>query len=78
MPSLHVAIAVLTAMTLFKSNRVLGYIAWVYAFFIQVGSVHLAWHYAIDGYVGAILVVALWHLIGYLLRRNHQSITQPQ
>ncbi|MEZ8017247.1 phosphatase PAP2 family protein [Vibrio splendidus] len=78
MPSLHVVIAVLTAMTLFKLNRTLGYIAWVYAFFIQVGSVHLAWHYAIDGYVGALLVITLWHLIGYLLRRNSPPITQQQ
>ena len=63
-------------MTSFKLNKKLGYIAWIYAFFIQVGSVHLAWHYAVDGYVGAILVVALWHLIGYLLRRNTPSITR--
>ncbi|MFA0005445.1 phosphatase PAP2 family protein [Vibrio splendidus] len=76
MPSMHVTISVLIAMTSFKLNKKLGYIAWIYAFFIQVGSVHLAWHYAVDGYVGAILVVALWHLIGYLLRRNTPSITR--
>ncbi|WP_215404288.1 phosphatase PAP2 family protein [Vibrio gigantis] len=70
MPSLHVTIAVLMAMTAFKLNKKLGYLAWVYAFIIQVGSVHLAWHYAIDGYLGAILVVVLWHLIGYLLRKK--------
>ncbi|MEZ9763048.1 phosphatase PAP2 family protein [Vibrio splendidus] len=78
MPSLHVTIAVLMAMTAFRLNKNWGYIAWVYAFFVQVGSVHLAWHYAIDGYIGALMVVALWHLIGYLLRRNSSSITQPQ
>ena len=78
MPSLHVTIAVLMAMTAFKLNKKLGYVAWVYTFIIQIGSVHLAWHYAVDGYVGALCVVILWHLIGYLLRRNHQSITQPQ
>ncbi|PMN05255.1 hypothetical protein BCT42_11445 [Vibrio lentus] len=76
MPSMHVTISVLIAMTSFKLNKKLGYIAWIYAFFIQVGSVHLAWHYAVDGYVGAILVVSLWHLIGYLLRRNTPSITR--
>ena len=78
MPSMHVTIAVLMAIGIFKVNNKLGYLAWVYAFFIQVGSVHLAWHYAIDGYIGALMVVALWHLIGYLLRRNSSSITQPQ
>ncbi|MFD1877834.1 phosphatase PAP2 family protein [Vibrio chagasii] len=78
MPSLHVTIAVLMAMTAYKLNKKLGYVAWVYTFIIQIDSVHLAWHYAVDGYVGALCVVILWHLIGYLLKRNHQSITQHQ
>ncbi len=78
MPSMHVTVSVLIAMTSFRLNKNLGYLAWFYAFFIQVGSVHLAWHYAVDGYVGALLVVALWHLIGYLLRKNSSSIIRQQ
>lgn len=77
MPSLHVTIAVLMAMTAFRLNKKLGYLAWGYALIVQIGSVHLAWHYAIDGYLGAILVVALWHAIGYWLRRRKPLIKVP-
>jgi hypothetical protein len=31
---------------------------------ILVGSVHLGWHYALDGYVAAAAVVALWAASG--------------
>ena len=34
---------------------------------IQVGSVHLGWHYAVDGYASMILTVLLWWGIGKLL-----------
>ncbi len=74
MPSMHVTIAVLLAIASYRLNRRLGYVAWIYAIFIQIGSVHLAWHYAIDGYLGALLVLTLWHMIGYLLRRFHPQI----
>lgn len=70
MPSMHVTIAVLIAMTLFRLNKKLGYISWIYAGLIQIGSVHLAWHYAIDGYFGALLIVILWHSIGYFLKNS--------
>lgn len=78
MPSMHVTISVLIAMASFRLNKKLGYTAWLYAFFIQIGSVHLAWHYAIDGYVGTLFVVILWHLIGYLLRKNSAPISLQQ
>ncbi|MEZ8605138.1 phosphatase PAP2 family protein [Vibrio splendidus] len=69
MPSMHVTISVLMAMASFRLNKNLGYVLWVFAFCIQIGSVHLGWHYAVDGYVGALSVAILWHFIGYLLRR---------
>ena len=36
-------------------SRLLGGLLALYAAAIQVGSVVLAWHYAVDGYFGAIL-----------------------
>lgn len=67
MPSMHVAIAVLMAMSIYSLNKRFGYVAWLYALSIQIGSVHLGWHYAVDGYFAAICVVILWKTIGLLL-----------
>lgn len=64
MPSVHVAIATL----LFLFGRHLGrWAKWglgVFAAGIMLGSVHLAWHYAVDGYFGAGLVLVIWWLAG--------------
>jgi hypothetical protein len=34
----------------------------------MIGSVHLAWHYAVDGIAGAGLAIALWYLAGLIVR----------
>jgi hypothetical protein len=60
MPSVHVATAVLFACAGFSVHRLLGYAFAVYAVIIQIGSVHLGWHYAVDGYFGAIIAIAFW------------------
>jgi membrane-associated phospholipid phosphatase len=41
----------------------------VFAAIIAVGSVLLAWHYAVDGYAGAAIALACWWLAGRLARR---------
>ncbi len=69
MPSLHVSMAVLIALSSFPINKKLGYLMCFYALFIQIGSVHLGWHYAVDGYVSIIITIMLWHLWGWLLKR---------
>ncbi len=60
MPSMHVSTAVLMALGCYSLNKKMGIAMWVYALFVQIGSVHLAWHYAIDGYVGAIVTIIVW------------------
>jgi len=70
MPSLHVALPVLYALVGFRVNRWLGVAFVVYAFLILLGSVHLGWHYAIDGYVSVLAVIAIWKLVGYFLDRE--------
>lgn len=65
MPSVHVAFATLFALTLSKVNLYLGVILWFYWLIIQIGSVILGWHYAIDGYVSTTLTIGLWIISGY-------------
>ncbi len=60
MPSMHVSIAVLLALVYYKLNPKVGLIFVLFAIAIQIGSVHLGWHYAIDGYLSIILTVAIW------------------
>lgn len=66
MPSMHVSIAVLMALGITKVGLIPGIIAWIYAACIQFGSVYLGWHYAIDGYLAAILTVIIWKISGWL------------
>jgi hypothetical protein len=63
MPSLHIAQATLVALLAWTSRwwvfRALGV-----AFLIgmQLATVAIGWHYAVDGYVAAALTWGLWHL----------------
>jgi hypothetical protein len=70
MPSMHVAISVLLACLGWGVNRWAGICYTLYAAIILVGSVHLGWHYAIDGYAAAIFSVALWRATGWAARRH--------
>jgi hypothetical protein len=67
MPSVHVAVAVLFAIVGWRTSRWLGWAFTAYAVVILVGSVHLGWHYAVDGYVSALLVPVIWVITGRLL-----------
>lgn len=62
MPSMHVAVAFLFWLTTRHAAPRLA--RWFGLFFglIWLGSVHLAYHYAVDGLVSVISVAALWRL----------------
>jgi hypothetical protein len=60
MPSMHVAIAVWMALIMCARSRPLSVILAAYAVVVQIGSVILGWHYAIDGYAGAAVAWAAW------------------
>jgi hypothetical protein len=68
MPSMHVSMAVIMALAGFRVNRAVGWAYTAFALLILVGSVHLAWHYAIDGYLAAALTVAVWWASGRVVR----------
>jgi hypothetical protein len=67
MPSLHVAIAFLFVLVSNSVHKILCIIFLYYAIFIFLGSIHLGWHYAIDGYVAIFGVLVIWKLSNKLL-----------
>ncbi|UVK41626.1 phosphatase PAP2 family protein [Mesorhizobium sp. AR10] len=68
-PSMHVAMAVLFALYATRRSRLAGLLMWAFAAIIMVGSVVLGWHYALDGYAGALISIAIWKACGYFLVR---------
>lgn len=70
MPSMHVAIAVWAAYILARFGRLPAAIGWLYIAMIFVGSVHLGWHYAVDGIVSGIGAVLVWKATGLYLSRR--------
>jgi hypothetical protein len=69
MPSMHIGTCMTFVLIGFATSRRLGYFFTAFALIIQVGAVHLGWHYAIDGYVSAIGTWLIWLAVGWLLRR---------
>ena len=66
MPSLHNALAVLFACAGYAFNRTFGIVLGGFAALILFGSVHLGWHYAIDGLVGGAMAIWIWRWSGHL------------
>lgn len=68
-PSMHVASSVLMALYGFAVHRRLGQALTGFAVVILLGSVLLGWHYAVDGYAGVLVALAVWGVSGAVLRR---------
>jgi hypothetical protein len=67
-PSMHNASAVLFALAAARVDRRAGMWFAGYAAVILIGSVHLGWHYAVDGYAAIVLALACWWVAGYVAR----------
>jgi hypothetical protein len=70
MPSVHVALAFLFVLMFWREG------GWVRAAFtaffavILLGSVHLAWHYAVDGYLAMSTTALIWWATGWRTRQR--------
>jgi hypothetical protein len=73
MPSMHNAQAVLFVLAAYRVNRRFGHAMSVYAILIFIGSIHLAWHYAVDGIVGGTAAVVVWHLSRLLVSSRAEA-----
>jgi hypothetical protein len=78
MPSVHNGLAALFAIGGFQINRALGYILTAYAALIWIGSIHLGWHYALDGVVGIVLTFGIWHVCGRVAERLERPLFSPE
>lgn len=78
MPSMHVG----TALIFFLCARASGvrWLTWLTGLFlamIPLGSVLLAWHYAVDAYAGALIALACWWLAGQWVKRHPPLSSRP-
>ncbi len=60
MPSMHCAIAFLYWLAMRRIDRAWGLFFGVFAAITWISSVHLAYHYAVDGLVSLIAIAAIW------------------
>ncbi|WP_394180541.1 phosphatase PAP2 family protein [Yoonia maritima] len=67
MPSMHVVMAFLWTLAGWHLNRAIGVLMTVYALLIWMISVHLGWHYFVDGLVGIIVISLIWVTIGRVM-----------
>jgi hypothetical protein len=74
MPSLHVAIPALFAVAVAHRSRAVFIAMSIYTGIILLGSVHLGWHYALDGYVSIALVNAVWWIAGKVSSAWHARL----
>jgi hypothetical protein len=63
MPSVHLAMATLFTLLAFEVHKWLGVFFSGYTLIMQIGSVILGWHYAVDGYAGVVLACMIWYVV---------------
>ena len=68
MPSMHVAMAFLFWLAMRRISRFHGWVFLVFFAVTWISSVHLAYHYAVDGLVAVVAVLAIWWASGAVLQ----------
>ncbi len=70
MPSMHVSLAFLFFLAVRKISRAAAWAAGIFVILILVGSVHLGYHYAVDGYLAIVTTYIIWLLCGWRTKKN--------
>lgn len=71
MPSMHVALAFLFFLAMRKVSPLMGWMFGGFFVLILIGSVHLGYHYAVDGYVSIIVTALIWKAAGVWARGHN-------
>ena len=67
MPSLHMVFAFLWVFAGWHVSRILGVILALYAGIIWAASIHLGWHYFVDGLVSLVMIGIIWRVTGHIV-----------
>lgn len=68
-PSMHIASTWIIARLAWDMGKAARIAGCAFLGFIFIGSIHLGWHYAIDGYMAVALAWLLWRTVGWFLNR---------
>tara|TARA_B100001179_G_scaffold207489_1_gene172058 strand:+ start:768 stop:1211 length:444 start_codon:yes stop_codon:yes gene_type:complete len=68
MPSMHVAISVLYWLAAREISPKAGRFFFWFMVVIWIGSVHLAYHYALDGLVSLVAIYCIWRTVPVVFR----------
>lgn len=79
MPSMHVSMAMLFWLAIRRVSPAAGRFFFVFLVLIWIGSVHLAYHYAVDGLVSIVATAIIWKLsIALIAAWDAWSVTRGQ
>lgn len=77
MPSMHVSVAFLLCCAVWHLGTVARIVGLLFVGLILVGSIHLGWHYAVDGYLALLTSALIWKVCGVALVGRRQPRLAP-
>jgi hypothetical protein len=64
MPSMHIVFTLLWVISSWHLSKWAGLACTAYGFLIWATSIHLGWHYFVDGLISILVVAPIWWLVG--------------